>query len=562
MLLAGTMFSQSKEDSLLYKLGNANSQVEKYHANVNIASYYFSLQDVRFALPYFSAARNNALSANMLEESADMSNYLGICYETLGMHDSALICFNNYLSIAKRVDDKNGIVNAYKNLGLVYEFSGDFDNAIVNYVEASKISDKANDTILLIDSYLNIGGVYRSIEQYEKANEYIKHALNLNSIIQDKTMYARIYNQFAILEKIHENYTQAIEYYDLTLRYSQEIGWDTGIAAAYSNIGNVYINLEDYNKALEYHLKSLEIEEKLEHYYGIRISKNSLSSVYIELGNLEKAERYALDAYQMAKTESNYDGIAESVSYLFEISLKNGDVESAQNYFNEYNICMDSVYSIESLEKIAEVDTKYQTEKRKQKIEFLNVQNQLEKDKNQKQRLFIIILASILAVALILTLIIWRFYIQKHIAYKALVKMNVQAVKCEQTKEEVIIQQTDESVIENNDLADKLLKYVVKEKSYLQPDFTIDKLAKALESNRQYISKTINECFGKNFSTFINEYRVKEARRLLLDSDFDKYTMESIAESSGFSNRTSFISAFKKYTGVTPSYFKANADKS
>ncbi|PLX09645.1 MAG: hypothetical protein C0596_01090 [Marinilabiliales bacterium] len=525
-----------------------------------MAAYYFSeIQDMETAIPYYYNANKYAGQIGKLHEAADMMNFIGICYETIGMHDSAIICFNKFLELSKNADYELGIANAYKNMGLVYEYSGDYDNAIVNYIEASKISDKANDTIFLIDSYMNIGGVYRSIEQYEKADEYIKNALELNSIVEDKTMYARIYNQLAMLEKIHENYTQAIEYYELTLLYSKEIGWDTGIAAAYGNLGNVYFNLRDYQKALDYHHKSLEIEEELNHYYGIRISKNSLSSVYLKLGNFEEAEKYALEAYEMAKTENNYDGIAESVSYLFEISLINGDNESAQNYFNEYNICIDSVYSIESLEKIAEVDTKYQTEKRKQKIELLNIQNQLEKDKSQKQRFFIIILASILAVTVILTLIIWKFYIQKQKAYKALVKMNVQAVKCEQTKEEVIIQQTDKSINENSDLADKLLKYFIKEKPYLQSDFTIDKLAKALESNRQYISKTINECFSKNFSTFINEYRVKEARKLLIDPEYDKYTLEGIAECSGFSNRTSFISAFKKYTGVTPSYFKANS---
>ncbi len=155
-----------------------------------------------------------------------------------------------------------------------------------------------------------------------------------------------------------------------------------------------------------------------------------------------------------------------------------------------------------------------------------------------------------------------RFYIQKQKAYKALVKMNVQAVQCEQNNENLISKKTntpDLKYKQDNDLVEKLVHFIITNKPYLNPDFNIDKLAKSLGSNRQYISKTINEVFHKNFSTYINEFRVKEARKLLLDSDNDKYTMEGIAEGSGFRNRTSFITAFKKYTGVTPSYFKVNS---
>lgn len=557
-------FCQVSLDSLLNEIKYAKTSEQKFETNNKVALYYFSdLQDMRSAIPFFYKALKHSSGRELSTESADINNYLGICYETLGMHDSAIICFNNYLDFSLALNDDLGLSNAYKNLGLVYEFSGDYNNAIVNYVECSKIADKTNDTILLVDSYLNIGGVYRSLEQFDKSAEYFANALLLNDIIEDDMMYARIYNQLAILEKNRSNYEKAIEFYNLTLDYSTKIGWDTGLAAAYGNIGNVYICIEDYQKALDYHLKSLEIEEKLDHFYGIRISKNALSSIYIELGQFKLAEKYANQAYQMAKAENNYEGLSESIKYLFDISLRRGDTDGARDYFSDYVVCMDSIYSIESLEKIAEIETKYQIEKKELAIEFLSIQNQLEKDKNQKQKLFIIILATILAIALVLTVIIWKFYRQKHKAYLALVKMNVQAVKCEQNNDdEVIDKDHNHNIIDasTNELAVKIKSYIVKEKPYLQSDFSIDKLAKSLESNRQYISKTINDVFGKNFSTYINEFRVKEARKMLLNSEFDKFTMEAIAQKCGFSNRTSFIDAFKKYTGVTPSYFKINSN--
>jgi AraC-like DNA-binding protein len=80
-------------------------------------------------------------------------------------------------------------------------------------------------------------------------------------------------------------------------------------------------------------------------------------------------------------------------------------------------------------------------------------------------------------------------------------------------------------------------------------------LAEKLNTNKSYLSQVINEYFRKNFSTFVNEYRVKEASRLLLEKESENYTIEAIANSVGFKSKSAFNSAFKKFTGITPSYF-------
>ncbi|RTZ81689.1 MAG: AraC family transcriptional regulator, partial [SAR324 cluster bacterium] len=75
--------------------------------------------------------------------------------------------------------------------------------------------------------------------------------------------------------------------------------------------------------------------------------------------------------------------------------------------------------------------------------------------------------------------------------------------------------------------------------------------------NRTYISQTINEKFNKNYSSFINEYRIKEAQKLLLKDT--NLTYEGIGFEVGFKSKSAFNSAFKTYTGVTPSIFVKNA---
>ena len=92
-------------------------------------------------------------------------------------------------------------------------------------------------------------------------------------------------------------------------------------------------------------------------------------------------------------------------------------------------------------------------------------------------------------------------------------------------------------------------------KLYTKKDLTVVFIAKKLSTNKSYVSQVINEHLGMNFSSYINEYRVKEARRLLTDERYHHLTIESIAGDSGFNSVSAFNNAFKKFTGLTPSFY-------
>jgi AraC-like DNA-binding protein len=85
-----------------------------------------------------------------------------------------------------------------------------------------------------------------------------------------------------------------------------------------------------------------------------------------------------------------------------------------------------------------------------------------------------------------------------------------------------------------------------------------------VNSNTKYVSQIINETYDKNFRTYINEYRVKEARKRLMEEKYGNYTIQGIAESVGYKSSTNFILAFKKTTGITPSLYQklVKTDKS
>jgi AraC-like DNA-binding protein len=102
----------------------------------------------------------------------------------------------------------------------------------------------------------------------------------------------------------------------------------------------------------------------------------------------------------------------------------------------------------------------------------------------------------------------------------------------------------------------KGLKFMEEEKPYLDGDLTIHDISLELNIPRHYLTQVINGLLGKNFYTFINEYRLEEVKKLLVDENYSKYTLSSTAYKAGFNSKSSFNSVFKNSTGMTPSQFK------
>lgn len=93
------------------------------------------------------------------------------------------------------------------------------------------------------------------------------------------------------------------------------------------------------------------------------------------------------------------------------------------------------------------------------------------------------------------------------------------------------------------------------EKLFTNPNLKLSVLAEKLNISTHELSKLINDDIGKNFTDLINEYRIKEAKKLIQENSL--YTIEAIGNQSGFNSKSAFYKAFKKYTDTTPAKFKA-----
>lgn len=103
-----------------------------------------------------------------------------------------------------------------------------------------------------------------------------------------------------------------------------------------------------------------------------------------------------------------------------------------------------------------------------------------------------------------------------------------------------------------DELYQKIVEIVVLQKKYRDPNFSSKDLAKQLQTNTRYLSAVVNSRFGMNYSCLLNEYRIKDALRLMADKKNADKNIEEISAMVGFANRQSFYASFYRIVGETP----------
>ncbi len=113
------------------------------------------------------------------------------------------------------------------------------------------------------------------------------------------------------------------------------------------------------------------------------------------------------------------------------------------------------------------------------------------------------------------------------------------------------------SNITNDNLYFKELHFLMKEaKIYRDSNLGLDTISKMLKISSNYLSQTVNKLSGSNFSEYVNSFRVEDAKSKLKDPKFTNYTILDIALESGFNSKSTFYSAFKKHTGISPKEYR------
>lgn len=105
--------------------------------------------------------------------------------------------------------------------------------------------------------------------------------------------------------------------------------------------------------------------------------------------------------------------------------------------------------------------------------------------------------------------------------------------------------------------SEKLEKVMLEKSLYKNPNLTLQDLSQEINISSHQLSQFLNNNLGKNFTSYVNEFRISEACKIIASTD--KLTLESIGYDVGFNSKSTFFAAFKKHTGTTPLNYQIQA---
>lgn len=103
---------------------------------------------------------------------------------------------------------------------------------------------------------------------------------------------------------------------------------------------------------------------------------------------------------------------------------------------------------------------------------------------------------------------------------------------------------------------ENIKRHIIKNKLYLDPLLSMETITSELGISKSHFSKLINSYSNYNFSDFINSLRVQQAKKFLSKDEFSAYTIVAIGLECGFNSKSTFYSAFKKFTSETPTSYR------
>ena len=111
--------------------------------------------------------------------------------------------------------------------------------------------------------------------------------------------------------------------------------------------------------------------------------------------------------------------------------------------------------------------------------------------------------------------------------------------------------ENEESIRKDKAIFESVERMMHIDKIYRDAGITLDKMAKNMGIHRNTLSRVVNNCSGRNFSRYVNAFRIIEAIELLSRRAKKKIKMHAVWRSVGFASRTPFYNALKEISGLT-----------
>jgi AraC-like DNA-binding protein len=442
-------------------------------------------------------------------------NNLGVVSEKKGNFPKALDSYYQSLRVAERLKDSSSMMQTLINISLLEHKSQNTLKAIKLCEAALQYFERKSDTLYVALSHQNLSLYYLQTKNTAQADFHLNRAKALYKQVNQEYRIAEVLISEAVSLSESGRHQESNDRLDEALVLAVKNQYEDKEANAYWIYVDNLLAMGQLTNVPAFLSRVDNIVEKTGWYEIAERTRLQWIKYYAKLGNYRKASQAvdSLDAYLGKKNQDRSEEAYEEIKVIYELDKIN--------------------LQKEALEK------------------------DLQLKSLQMSRLIIALILSLLA-----SIIIGILYNRLQQNLRTMYRMNLML---SQSK---IVAVADESAAHEDKLPEdkedsgewdeKLYETIVRrferDKLYANPNFGLQDLADLLKRNRKTVSGTIKHVGKTNFAGLINNFRVNEARRLIM-AHGESLSINDIALKSGFSNRVSFNRHFKEITGFTPTAY-------
>lgn len=261
-------------------------------------------------------------------------------------YDEALLTINKSLEIAGEFNDSLQMAKCLNNIGLIYISKGDPVKSIFYYEQSLKILRLLRSDDNVATSLLNLGIAYKEQAIYDKSLRYLLEAVEYFENIKEVKKQSAAYNAIGNIFRVEKNYGEALNYLNKALKLRKDIGFVEGIAGSLNSIGVVFKETKKYDSALIYFEQSLQkalISSPPSEHYANTLSY--VAEIYKEKGNYKLAKDYYDSAFSIRKGIDSKKGMAYSMLELGSLYFTTKEFSKSETYLNQ---SIDFAQSIEA----------------------------------------------------------------------------------------------------------------------------------------------------------------------------------------------------------------------
>lgn len=512
------------------------------------------LLDSTAAHVYDNLDRSVAIAEHALEQSVgngfkkqELRSYycLGLAYYYKGYF---LVSNDYYRNITEDPESEpKDRSAAWNNMGVNFELLRQFDSSLYAYQKSMEIDKSLGDRVSENMVLINMGLLNYHLHRPKEAFAQTRQALAYFEKSDRRDQVALCYMNLGIFYEESGQRDSALLYSHLAEDIYKQLDDVPNLVLVYNNRINLLLVLKDFEGARKTYRDAAALLPRVDSPYHTAAIHAMASNLFSHTGEFDSAIVHSLAAIEIYEDLSVAEYVVRENFFLARAYAEAGRIPEFKRAIQKYDSLNIELNVKELSNRLAEVEVRY-------KLDSKNKELKNNKTMLAEQKRFIILI-SIFSLCLLLALIkTYSLYSEVKTANRNLYQKNIEQM--EQLAQPDVPMAKSEPAEEENALLSKFRKVLVDKEMFKNPELSLRTASQELGTNEKYLSQAINAGGGENFNTFINRFRVNEARRIILEGRHNDVGMEELGLMVGFSNRHTFSRAFTQITGISPSVFR------